>query len=199
MASATTMRAMAPASINPLMGCSPHATAVPVVSKCVWAVTATLERGSWRGPTHCCCATNPVTERSTLWTRNRLDPTESNRKTRSMADATVVPSGSESGWYVFAMGLSMYVFCGILPNTKSSGRSTTGVTAASGAESCTTTRPSPVTVPRTRKGQFSRFAILAKSASSSARRRRALFSWYSAPHISNTERVSSPSNTLRTS
>lgn len=33
------------------------------------AVTATSAKGVCNGPTHCCCAINPVTQRSTLLTK----------------------------------------------------------------------------------------------------------------------------------
>mmetsp|Transcript_28549 Transcript_28549/g.60528 ORF Transcript_28549/g.60528 Transcript_28549/m.60528 type:complete len:328 (-) Transcript_28549:1525-2508(-) len=194
MASATLILAMAAESTSPLMGCSPHATAVPVLPKCVWAVIPTFARGSWSGPTHCCWATRPVTDRSTLWTRKRFDPTERRRRTRSTTSRTVVPSGSLRGWSLLLSTCeSVKVFCGIFPRTSSSGRST-GVEPS--AESLTTTLPSPVTAPRMRKGQFSRSAIFRNSASESGRMRSALFSWYSAPQISRTERVLSPTYTF---
>mmetsp|Transcript_20214 Transcript_20214/g.40284 ORF Transcript_20214/g.40284 Transcript_20214/m.40284 type:complete len:268 (+) Transcript_20214:1785-2588(+) len=189
MDSATAMRAMAAELTSPLMGCSPHATAVPVLVKCEWAVTATLARGICRGPTHCCWATRPLTERSTLCTRNRLDPTETRRRTRSRTFPTVTSAGSSKGLRSYLPVESVKVFWGIFPRTSSSGRST-GVVPS--AESLRTTFPSPVTFPRMRMGQFSRVAILVKRSSSAGRMRRALFSWYSAPHISRTESVSSP-------
>lgn len=63
--SATAIRAPAAGSMSPLMGCSPRAVAPPTVSKGERATTATSARGVCKGPTHCCCATSPVTERST--------------------------------------------------------------------------------------------------------------------------------------
>ena len=82
------------------MGCSPMDKAQPVVEKCDCAMTATSESGSCKGPTHCCCAMRPVTERSTLFVRNLLEPTESRRRTRSSAEGTVASVGRESGLQV---------------------------------------------------------------------------------------------------
>ena len=64
--SATVSLAIAAGSSRPLMGCSPQAVAIPVVARWLDATTPQSARGVWRGPTHCCWATSPVTERSTL-------------------------------------------------------------------------------------------------------------------------------------
>mmetsp|Transcript_42935 Transcript_42935/g.128887 ORF Transcript_42935/g.128887 Transcript_42935/m.128887 type:complete len:445 (+) Transcript_42935:1310-2644(+) len=60
-ASPTARRAMALGLIKPLRGCSPRDVARPVTSWCDCAKTATSASGSCSGPTHCCCATRPVT------------------------------------------------------------------------------------------------------------------------------------------
>eukprot|EP00966_Prymnesium_polylepis_P194205 4501891-Prymnesium_polylepis.1 len=52
------------------------AVAAPVMPSWVCAMMPTSARGVWNGPTHCCCAMRPVTERSTLLVRKRLEPTE---------------------------------------------------------------------------------------------------------------------------
>ena len=52
-------------SMSPLIGCSPIAVAAPTVSNIDRAVTATSDSGVCKGPTHCCCAISPVTQRST--------------------------------------------------------------------------------------------------------------------------------------
>ena len=70
--SATAILAPQAASTSPLIGCSPMAVAEPVVVKWERAVTATSASGVWRGPTHCCWATRPVTERST-WVRKNIN------------------------------------------------------------------------------------------------------------------------------
>mmetsp|Transcript_45707 Transcript_45707/g.147172 ORF Transcript_45707/g.147172 Transcript_45707/m.147172 type:complete len:385 (-) Transcript_45707:822-1976(-) len=96
-ASAVARRAIAAGSSRPLIGCSPTAVAAPEKSVCVWAMTPQFARGMWSGPTHCCCAMRPVTERSTLFVRKRFEPTEGRRRTRPSASATVSPSGRERG------------------------------------------------------------------------------------------------------
>lgn len=63
--SATVSRAMAAGSSRPFIGCSPQDVAMPVVERWLEATTPQSARGVCRGPTHCCCATSPVTERST--------------------------------------------------------------------------------------------------------------------------------------
>lgn len=70
-ASPTAMRAPAAGHTRPLTGCSPMEVAAPSKLKGERATTATSARGVWRGPTHCCWATNPVTERST-WKGRRM-------------------------------------------------------------------------------------------------------------------------------
>lgn len=66
-ASPTAMRAPAAGHTRPLIGCSPMEVAAPLRPNGDRATTATSANGVWRGPTHCCWATNPVTDRST-WT-----------------------------------------------------------------------------------------------------------------------------------
>mmetsp|Transcript_44187 Transcript_44187/g.69131 ORF Transcript_44187/g.69131 Transcript_44187/m.69131 type:complete len:336 (-) Transcript_44187:28-1035(-) len=194
--SATVQRAMAAGHTRPLMGCSPTAVATPAVSKWLWASTAQLASGTCSGPTHCCCATRPVTERSTLLVRNRLEPTETSRSTRSSAAAHVRPSGSASGAVGSATRCMSKVFCGILPSTRESGRSKGVVPSRA---SCTTTRPSAVTRPTKDTGHFSRAAMASSSSRSSGRTSRPLFSWYSAPQSSFTLRVASPALMSRSS
>ena len=89
---------------RPLIGCSPTAVAAPVVSVWVCAITPTSASGMWSGPTHCCLATSPVTDRSTLLVRKRFEPTDGSRSTRSSAEATLVPSGSSSGAVLRGVG-----------------------------------------------------------------------------------------------
>mmetsp|Transcript_43390 Transcript_43390/g.117613 ORF Transcript_43390/g.117613 Transcript_43390/m.117613 type:complete len:271 (+) Transcript_43390:2758-3570(+) len=194
--SATTIRAMAAGSRRPLIGCSPHALAMPVVPKCDWAMTAQFASGICNGPTHCCCATRPVTERSTLCTRKRLEPTDRRRRTRSSASGTVRPSGSTRGAHGCCGRSLLKTLGGRSARTMSSGRST-GVVPLE--ESRTTTRPVEVTVPTTQYGQFSRAQIASNISRLDSSRRRALFSWYSAPQISMTDMVGSPRRTLRMS
>lgn len=62
------------------------------------AVTATSLRGVCKGPTHCCCAINPVTHLSTLFVKNLLLHTVGNRNTLSRTDITVKLIGK---WNVF--------------------------------------------------------------------------------------------------
>mmetsp|Transcript_27091 Transcript_27091/g.51318 ORF Transcript_27091/g.51318 Transcript_27091/m.51318 type:complete len:209 (-) Transcript_27091:1801-2427(-) len=144
--SATTMRAMAAALTRPLMGCSPTATTVPVVPKWEWATTPLFARGICSGPTQGCWAMRPVTDLSTLWTRNLLEPTARLRRTLSRAVATVASLGKTKGLNA-SPGIweSVKVLGGRSPRTSSSGRST-GVVPLE--ESLTTTFPSPVTSPR---------------------------------------------------
>mmetsp|Transcript_27831 Transcript_27831/g.40936 ORF Transcript_27831/g.40936 Transcript_27831/m.40936 type:complete len:222 (+) Transcript_27831:1755-2420(+) len=159
-ASPTDIRALAAPDSRPLMGCSPMAvtppiTGVPSGVTCECATTAQSERGVWRGPTHCCCAIRPVTERSTLLVRKRLEPTVTldstwvmqcsstpgpSRDTRARITSGASAAGTRSEW------LEWKVLGGSLPSTLSRGRST-GI--VSSLESCTTTRPSPVMVPTT--------------------------------------------------
>mmetsp|Transcript_56997 Transcript_56997/g.112515 ORF Transcript_56997/g.112515 Transcript_56997/m.112515 type:complete len:340 (-) Transcript_56997:765-1784(-) len=208
--SATVIRAIAVLDTRPLMGCSPHAVAMPCLVKWLCAMTATLDRGSCSGPTHCCCAIKPVTLRSTLCTSQRLEATEGSRSTLSNAARTVRPWGSRSGarplalWCAKSERLLTNTLGGKLPSTSSRGKSTgvatpPGVGSVCCAESTTTTLPSPVTSPTTLTGQFSRFANALKCASSFGCSSRALFSWYSAPQISHTLRVGSPQSMARMS
>ena len=59
------------------------------------------------------------------------------------------------------------------------------------------TRPLPSMLPRTLNGHRSRAQIFSMTGKDSGAMSIALFSWYSAPHISSTERVASPSFTAR--
>mmetsp|Transcript_19825 Transcript_19825/g.63179 ORF Transcript_19825/g.63179 Transcript_19825/m.63179 type:complete len:338 (+) Transcript_19825:396-1409(+) len=188
-ASAVARRAIAAGSSRPLIGCSPTAVAAPEKSVWVCAMTPQLASGMWSGPTHCCCAMRPVTERSTLLVRKRFDPTEGRRRTRPSASATVSPSGRDSGLDGKGLRSETKVLGGSLPRTISRGREY-GVEPSS--ESSSVTMPSPVTWPRKAEGQDSRAQMASKRGLLSGRRRRHEFSWYSAPHSSRIERVASP-------
>ena len=193
-ASPTLMRAMAPMSTSPLIGCSPMAVAAPVVARWLCAITATSATVSCSGPAHCCCAMRPVTLRSTFVVRNRFEPTDRRRSTRSSASLTVSPPGSSSGTSTGAMRWNSNRFWGMAPSTWSRSRFT-GV--VSSVESCTTMRPSPVTRPTYANGTFSRSHRSLNSTARACWSSSASFSWYSAPQISSTERVSSPTSTSR--
>mmetsp|Transcript_37596 Transcript_37596/g.77222 ORF Transcript_37596/g.77222 Transcript_37596/m.77222 type:complete len:343 (+) Transcript_37596:1639-2667(+) len=210
MASPTDMRAFASPESRPLMGCSPIAVTPPFTG-CpsgvimVEAITAQSERGVRRGPTHCCWAMRPVTERSTLLVRKRLEPTVTVDSTSltacPMAAAPVRASmlrttersssaGTRSLWS------EMNVLGGSLPSTFSSGRFT-GVVLS--LRSKTMQFPSPVTSPTQHMPERSRSLTCLSSGSASSFTRQQLFSWYSAPQISSTDIVSSPSTTSRIS
>ena len=64
-ASATVNLAPFRLSMRHFIGCSPIEVAPPTVLKCDKATTPTSANGVCSGPTHCCCATKPVTDRST--------------------------------------------------------------------------------------------------------------------------------------
>mmetsp|Transcript_29817 Transcript_29817/g.41208 ORF Transcript_29817/g.41208 Transcript_29817/m.41208 type:complete len:299 (+) Transcript_29817:1772-2668(+) len=195
--SATDILAIAAASRNPLIGCSPIEQAAPVVSKCDLAMTATSARGSWSGPTHCCWATNPVTARSTLLVRKRLEQTEGSCSTLLIAACTVVSSGSSSGTRTGWVRVKWYVLLGMEPNTFSNSKSS-GQSEPSGArESTTVTRPDPVISPTTEKGSLSLAQMVAMVLTASGRMSMASFSWYSAPQRSSTLIVASPTFSSR--
>mmetsp|Transcript_16447 Transcript_16447/g.40153 ORF Transcript_16447/g.40153 Transcript_16447/m.40153 type:complete len:304 (-) Transcript_16447:1661-2572(-) len=204
--SPTDMRALASGERRPLMGCSPMAVTPPVTfspSGVTWlcAMTAQSERGVWRGPTHCCWAMRPVTERSTLLVRKRLEPTVTDESTilRGVATSPLKISANLAGSSLTSttsLWLDTKVFCGILPRIFSSGRSTGMV---SSSESCTTALPSPVTSPTQHQPERSRSHTAARTGRSLAATRTQLFSWYSAPQISRTDMVVSPTTTSRIS
>mmetsp|Transcript_174349 Transcript_174349/g.424162 ORF Transcript_174349/g.424162 Transcript_174349/m.424162 type:complete len:457 (+) Transcript_174349:176-1546(+) len=150
------MRAIAPGFTMPLIGCSPMHVAPPVVPKCVWEMTATSAMGICSGPTHCCCATRPVTLRSTFVVRKRLEQTLGRRSTRSSAAIAVVPAGSATGSFSNVARFKSYVFLGMSPSTFSRSRSS-GVGDPGGAVGSTSfTRPLPSMLPRTLNGHRSR-------------------------------------------
>mmetsp|Transcript_630 Transcript_630/g.2492 ORF Transcript_630/g.2492 Transcript_630/m.2492 type:complete len:357 (+) Transcript_630:2363-3433(+) len=91
--SAVARRAIAAGSSAEHCGASPTAVATPSSEKADRASTAQSATASWNGPQHCCRATRPVTERSTLCTRNRLEPTCGKARTRRSADRNSVVSG----------------------------------------------------------------------------------------------------------
>mmetsp|Transcript_37183 Transcript_37183/g.71305 ORF Transcript_37183/g.71305 Transcript_37183/m.71305 type:complete len:276 (+) Transcript_37183:2195-3022(+) len=141
----------------------------------------------------------PVTARSTLLVRNLLDPTEGNRSTLRRASMAEVPAGSASGASGLGTRLKWYVLLGMSPSTFSSSRSS-GQSAPSGASrSSSVTRPEPVISPTTEKGRRSRSQILAMTSTLAGLMSMASFSWYSAPQMSRTDMVSSPSFTARMS
>mmetsp|Transcript_1434 Transcript_1434/g.4268 ORF Transcript_1434/g.4268 Transcript_1434/m.4268 type:complete len:293 (+) Transcript_1434:630-1508(+) len=199
-ASPSARRAIAAGLMSPLYGCSPMAVASPVRPKWDCACTATSATGSCRGPTHCCCATRPVTQRSTLVVRNRLLPTAGSRSTLSSASSTYVPSGSERGWPGDSgWRWNLKVLLGILPSTFSRSRST-GMGSSGGASgSRSVMRPLPLMLPSTCMLQRSRAQMLSSTPRSSGLISRQSFSWYSAPQISSTDIVSSPNLIWRTS
>mmetsp|Transcript_6352 Transcript_6352/g.12275 ORF Transcript_6352/g.12275 Transcript_6352/m.12275 type:complete len:221 (-) Transcript_6352:1776-2438(-) len=176
-ASPTDMRALASGLSRPLMGCSPIAVTPPVTGDpsgvmCDWAMTAQSARGVIRGPTHCCWATRPVTERSTLLVRKRLEPTVTEESTRSSASAMAASPVRPRSCARMAGGslgsgqslwLDVKVFCGILPSTLSSGRLTGMVSSWA---SCTMQLPSPVTSPTQHQPERSRSQILPKAGRS---------------------------------
>mmetsp|Transcript_7899 Transcript_7899/g.19753 ORF Transcript_7899/g.19753 Transcript_7899/m.19753 type:complete len:276 (-) Transcript_7899:1891-2718(-) len=192
-------RAMAEGSIRPLRGCSPIEVARPVMSWCDWAKTATSEMGSCRGPTHCCWATRPVTWRSTLEVRKRLEQTEGRRSTRCSASAGVAPAGSARGASLLSDRLNSNVLSGILPSTFSRSRSTAGGVSLGAFLSTSLMRPLPSIEPITCMRQRSRSQMACRAARASGLMSRQSFSWYSAPQISRTDSVSSPTLTARTS
>ena len=160
-------------------------------------MTPTSATGTCNGPTHCCCATSPVTDLSTLVVRKRLLHTDGRRRTRSRASDAAVPSGSSRALGLRSMRLRSYVFLGMSPSTFSRSRSS-GIGEPSGAVGSTSlTRPLPSMLPRTLNGHRSRAQIFSMTGKDSGAMSIALFSWYSAPHISSTERVASPSFTAR--
>ena len=160
-------------------------------------MTPTSAIGIWRGPTHCCCATRPVTDRSTLVVRNRLEHTDGRRRTRSMASDAEVPAGRSRGVGERSMRLRSYVFLGMSPRTFSRSRSS-GTGEPGGAVGSTSlTRPLPSMDPSTENGHRSRAQIFSTTGKLSGAMSIAEFSWYSAPQISRTESVASPSLTSR--
>mmetsp|Transcript_155941 Transcript_155941/g.498332 ORF Transcript_155941/g.498332 Transcript_155941/m.498332 type:complete len:236 (+) Transcript_155941:1829-2536(+) len=150
--SATARRAMAQqlagSPTRPFSGASPMAVAPPVKPMGLCAMHAKLDSGVCRGPMHCCCAMSPVTDLSTLFVRKRFEHTESNRRTpvvKAFSMVKLAGRTSSRGGFVYNLFISK-TFWGILPKTKSSGRSTGTVLSR---ESFTTTLPSPVIVPTT--------------------------------------------------
>src|SRR5690606_33163757 len=65
-------------SIKPEMGEWPKLVAIPCFPLKSKAIAPQLFKGSCRGPTHCCLATRPPTQRSTLLVSQSLEPTASN-------------------------------------------------------------------------------------------------------------------------
>ncbi len=59
----------------------------------------------------------PVTERSALVVRKRLEPTAGNASTRASAACALSPSGSASGRVGSRARANSNVFCGISPST----------------------------------------------------------------------------------
>mmetsp|Transcript_4425 Transcript_4425/g.15525 ORF Transcript_4425/g.15525 Transcript_4425/m.15525 type:complete len:265 (+) Transcript_4425:1663-2457(+) len=190
-ASATARRAMAAGSSIPLSGCSPMEQAPPVMSSKVWATTATSARGSCRGPTHCCWATSPETDLSTLVVRNLLEQTPGSLRTLRTASPTGMALVLRGTPLRSPLTMS-YFFLGILPRTFSRSRSS-GVTSPGPAFlSLSTILPSPLMTPMKETRHLSLSAIFSSSSLLSGLISRQSFSWYSAPQISSTDMVSSP-------
>ncbi len=76
-ASAMATRLPTAGSINALTGACPTVVATPLRLLKSRAITPQLFRGSCKGPTHCCLATRPDTQRSTLLVNQSLQPTAS--------------------------------------------------------------------------------------------------------------------------
>mmetsp|Transcript_4465 Transcript_4465/g.7985 ORF Transcript_4465/g.7985 Transcript_4465/m.7985 type:complete len:292 (+) Transcript_4465:1491-2366(+) len=198
-ASPSANRAMAAGSIKPLMGCSPIAVARPVKSWWLCAMTATSATGMCKGPTHCCWAIRPVTWRSTLLVRKRLEQTEGRRRMRLRAETGVSPAGRVRGVKAFSRRLNSKVLSGIFPRTFSRSRSTGAGEFGAASLSTNVTRPLPSMVPITCIQQRSRSQKPCRMSLASGLINKQSFSWYSAPQISKTLNVSSPTLTARTS
>lgn len=78
-------------------------------------VTATSLSGVCNGPTHCCCAIWPVTERSTLFVKYLLLATDGSFNTLFNASITV-NSGNTMGIFVFGCHVCSKTLRGTLPN-----------------------------------------------------------------------------------
>ena len=194
-ASPTHIRAIAAGSSRPLIGCSPIAVAAPLIPKWLCATTATSATVSCSGPTHCCCATRPVTARSTFVVRKRFEPTDNKRKTRSSAFATERSTGNSKGADEVETRSRLNVFRGISPSTASNSKLTGFVSSCSSHK---TMHPSPVTLPTKPTGAISRAQRSRKSSSCSGFSNSASCSWDSAPQISSTDSVASPIGKSRT-
>mmetsp|Transcript_20575 Transcript_20575/g.50363 ORF Transcript_20575/g.50363 Transcript_20575/m.50363 type:complete len:287 (+) Transcript_20575:964-1824(+) len=194
--SPTLMRAMAAGSMRVRLGRSPIAVAAPVRAKWLCAVTAASETGKCNGPTHCCWATRPVTERSTLVVRNRFEPTVMRRSTRSKASLQSAATQVRSALALVRGGgvWSTKVFCGKSPSTSSKSKSTTFICCSS---SHSWMRPDPSTCPKNDGTTFSRAQSARKRSNESVRKMSPNCSWYSAPQISSAERDSSPTQISR--
>ena len=70
-------------SISPEIGECPILVAIPSFPLKSSAITPTLFNGNCRGPTHCCLATLPPTQRSTLLVSQSLQATASSCNTCS--------------------------------------------------------------------------------------------------------------------
>ena len=144
----------------------------------------------------------PVTARSTLLVKNRFEPTEIRRNTRSSASAAAMLPRALSAEDEAVGGealLSTKILGGIFPRTFSSGRFTGRGDPGEAAESSSLTSPLPVTTPTYATGTRSRSHMAEKSDVESAEINRASDSWYSAPQSSRTLRDASPETTLRMS
>ena len=82
-ASAIAFRLPAFGSIKAAIGAWPMEVAMPSFPLKSKAITPTLFKGSCKGPTHCCLATLPPTQRSTLLVNQSLQATASRRNTCS--------------------------------------------------------------------------------------------------------------------
>mmetsp|Transcript_5486 Transcript_5486/g.17343 ORF Transcript_5486/g.17343 Transcript_5486/m.17343 type:complete len:239 (-) Transcript_5486:1864-2580(-) len=189
--------AIALGSIRPLIGASPILVAPPVLPKCVCEITAQSFTGICNSPAHCCWTIKPVTERSTFVVKKRFEHTDGNFNTRPRTSfgESVIVNGFTDGGALF----KSYFFFGTSPKTfsksKSSGNSPTVPGLANG--SFNVTRPLPFIDPSTLNGHRSLAQTFSMIGNDSGLMSMAEFSWYSAPQISRTDMVSSPSFTAR--
>mmetsp|Transcript_3757 Transcript_3757/g.10761 ORF Transcript_3757/g.10761 Transcript_3757/m.10761 type:complete len:262 (+) Transcript_3757:1611-2396(+) len=162
-ASATASRAMADGFNMPFRGCSPMEHAPPVTSSNVCATTATSASGNCNGPTHCCWATRPETDLSTLVVKNLLEQTLGNLST--LCKASVKGMAPESRGVVWIWSLTRsYFFLGIFPRTLSKSRSS-GITSPGAAFlSLRTILPSPLMTPMKDTRHLSLSAIFSSRA-----------------------------------
>ena len=86
--SAMALREPAASSIKLAMGACPMLVATPSFPLKSKAMTATSFKGNCKGPAHCCLATLPPTQRSTLLVNQSLHATASNCKTFSKYSCT---------------------------------------------------------------------------------------------------------------
>ena len=98
-----------------------------------------------------------------------------------------------------AILVKSYVLRGMSPSTFSRSRSSGTGDPGGAVGSISLTLPEPSIAPSTENGHRSRAQIFSISGNDSGEMSIAEFSWYSAPQISKTDRVASPSFTSRIS